>query len=211
MLILAIVLISVPCVSFIAISKYEISKMHPSETQRLFDNIYIVRNEHVNFYLVKNDDGYIAIDAGISKEKAGEELYKLDIRPEEVHTVFLTHTDSDHVGALELFDKAKVYIYSEEEQMINGQKRRNLVMRNKISAPYQTVKNLEIVECSNVEVQVIATPGHTPGSMSLLVDGKYLFVGDTLGLKDNKAALLSEILVWTLKLRKKAFVNWQLC
>lgn len=193
LLILAIVLISVPCVSFIAISKYEISKMHPSETQRLFDNIYIVRNEHVNFYLVKNDDGYIAIDAGISKEKAGEELYKLDIRPEEVHTVFLTHTDSDHVGALELFDKAKVYIYSEEEQMINGQKRRNLVMRNKISAPYQTVKDLEIVECSNVEVQVIATPGHTPGSMSLLVDGKYLFVGDTLGLKDNKAALLSEI------------------
>jgi glyoxylase-like metal-dependent hydrolase (beta-lactamase superfamily II)/rhodanese-related sulfurtransferase len=31
-----------------------------------------------------------------------------------------------------------------------------------------------------IEVQVVSTPGHTPGSTSYLVDGRYLLTGDTL-------------------------------
>jgi glyoxylase-like metal-dependent hydrolase (beta-lactamase superfamily II) len=31
-----------------------------------------------------------------------------------------------------------------------------------------------------MEVRVLCTPGHTPGSFSFLVDGKYLLTGDTL-------------------------------
>lgn len=171
--------------------KYEISKMHPAETQQFMENIYIVKDEHVNFYLIKNDEGYIAIDAGINKARVGEELYKLDVRPEEIHSVFLTHTDSDHVGALELFDKAKVYILAEEEQMIDGTTHRGLFIKNQINTSYQRLKDLEIVTCSNVKVRAIATPGHTPGSMSLLVDEKYLFVGDLLALQDNHAILFN--------------------
>ncbi len=202
--IFTLLLIGTVSVSYIAVNKYETNKMQPSETQQLFDNIYIVRNDFVNFYLIKNDEGYIAIDAGISKEKTSEELYKLDIRPEEIHTVFLTHTDYDHVGSLELFDKAKVYMYAEEEQMINGKTKRSFLYSNKISSTYQTVKDLEIVECSNVNVQVIATPGHTPGSMSVLVDGKYLFVGDTLGFEEKKAALLHKIYSMDTKMQEES-------
>jgi glyoxylase-like metal-dependent hydrolase (beta-lactamase superfamily II)/rhodanese-related sulfurtransferase len=32
----------------------------------------------------------------------------------------------------------------------------------------------------SIEVRVLSTPGHTPGSTSFLVDGRYLFSGDTL-------------------------------
>jgi len=41
-------------------------------------------------------------------------------------------------------------------------------------------------------VRGIATPGHTPGAMSYIIDGAYLFVGDTMSLKNGKADLFNE-------------------
>lgn len=37
-----------------------------------------------------------------------------------------------------------------------------------------------------IKVQGISTPGHTPGSMSYVINEEYLFVGDTLSLIKNR-------------------------
>ncbi|HEV7734194.1 MAG TPA: MBL fold metallo-hydrolase [Candidatus Binatia bacterium] len=36
------------------------------------------------------------------------------------------------------------------------------------------------IRCGGIEITVVATPGHTPGSAAYLVDGRYLLTGDTL-------------------------------
>jgi hydroxyacylglutathione hydrolase len=50
----------------------------------------------------------------------------------------------------------------------------------------------QIVYISNMRIQGISTPGHTPGSMCYLIEKKYLFVGDALSLKSGKADKFNE-------------------
>jgi len=167
--------------------------MKPLQTGEVLPGIYAVPNGQVNFYLVKAGQGYIAFDAGTSEQASLAELGKLNAKPEDVAAVFLTHTDGDHVGAIGLFQQAKVYISKQEEQMINGSTRRMIFMRNKLPRPYETLDDSQTVEENGLSVRCISTPGHTPGSACYLVGGKYLFSGDTFGLKDGRARLFTAI------------------
>lgn len=173
-------------------SKSEYSKMTPLDSGEVISGVYTVNNGHVNFYLVKHEDGYIAIDAGNNLKISKEEMDKLGINPKDVTTVLLTHTDSDHVASVELFENAKVYISEKEEQMINGETPRQLIFGNKLNAEYSTLGDNEKIEVSNITIEGRFTPGHTPGSMSYILDDKYLFAGDSLSLKDGKAQLFNE-------------------
>ncbi len=168
-------------------AKQEVKKLHPIETAYLVDSIYTVKDDFVNIYLIKIGKNFIVFDAGNSIELVKEGLSKLNINPEQVAAVFLTHTDGDHVGALSLFKNATVYISKQEEQMVNGQTSRFAVFKNTLTGrAYSTLEDGQQIDFTNYKVQGILTPGHTPGSMCFLVNEKYLFTGDALSLKDGK-------------------------
>lgn len=172
----------------------ETGKMPQAVTQEVADGIYAIKDGvYTNMYLVKTADGFIAVDAAQNAENIRSEMNQLKILPEKVTTVFLTHTDMDHIGALKLFSNAKVYISTAEEQMINGKTVRMAgFMKNRLPVPYETLEDQQVITVSGVSVQGISTPGHTPGSMSYLIEGKYLFTGDTLSLINGQAALFNE-------------------
>ena len=48
----------------------------------------------------------------------------------------------------------------------------------------------ETVDAEGISVYAIATPGHTPGSTSWLVEGRHLFVGDALTLAFGKVRII---------------------
>lgn len=172
----------------------ETKKMHPSDTKEIIEGIYAIKDDtFVNMYLIKTNDSYIAIDAAMNLKNVKKEMDKLNIAPERVAAVFLTHTDSDHVGAIKLFKNAKVYISSAEEQMINGKTvRAAFIMKNKLNSAYKMIADNQVIDIAGLKVKGILTPGHTPGSMSYIINGKYLFTGDTLSLKNQKAELFNE-------------------
>ncbi|HEX9063347.1 MAG TPA: MBL fold metallo-hydrolase [Clostridia bacterium] len=171
----------------------ETSVMHPEKTKEIVSGIYSVKDSFVNMYIIKNGSSFIAVDSGISMGNVRKEIEGLKIDPDKVTEVLLTHTDSDHTASLKLFKNAKVYISNEEAQMVNGKTARAMfIMKNSIKAPYKTVRDGEILDFKGMKVKGIFTPGHTPGSMSYLVDDKYLFTGDTLSLKDQKAQHFNE-------------------
>jgi len=163
---------------------------YPLPTGPVAENVYAVRDGDVNFFLYTDGSDAIAIDAGYPgqalKGQQGERS-PLPVSPDEVTHVFLTHADHDHVGKLGWFENAHVYLGAGEEQMIDGSSARmvGVYYSPKIDRPYTLVAGGNVIEVGAIQVRVIATPGHTPGSISLLVDGRVLFTGDTLVLQNG--------------------------
>lgn len=161
--------------------------MSPVETGEVVKNIFSVKDSFVNFYLIKDGENYIAIDAGNDKDVIQQELKKLNIDPIEVSAILLTHSDGDHVAGIKLFKNADVYLSKQEEQLLNGKKSRFFIFGNKIDTEkYQLIEDQQIINIGDAKIQCFLVPGHTPGSMCYLVNDSLLFTGDELKLNKGK-------------------------
>jgi len=185
----------VSLVKFLLKRNSEIAKMEHIESQEIVSGIYAIKTKNANFYVVKNGDEYIAIDAGGGNGNiAKTELEKLNIDPIKIIAVLLTHTDFDHVSALSLFKNATIYISKQEEQVLDGSAPRlSFGGKNKLNYSYRTIADKEELRFGNIQVKSILTPGHTVGSMSFLIDDKYLFVGDNLSLQNGLVDLFNSL------------------
>ena len=115
-----------------------------------------------NVYFLKLKKRTMLIDTG-SKEIRDElldNMRSINVIPEEIEIVILTHNHFDHIENLELFINAKVY-------------------GNKKDFPYEKI--LDIKKLNIPELEIIETPGHTKGSTCIFLrEEKILFSGDTL-------------------------------
>jgi glyoxylase-like metal-dependent hydrolase (beta-lactamase superfamily II) len=189
-------------------AKSETKKMTPAETSHITDSIYAIRDNFVNLYLYKYYDRYIAFDAGNNIENLSQELAKLGVNPEHVVAIFLTHTDGDHVAGLSLFRYAQVYLSRDEEPLITGQTHRFMVFGNRLArGGYITLGNNDTITVLDQKIQGILTPGHTPGSMCYLLNGRFLFTGDALSLKNGRAEGFNEFFNMDSRAARKSIEN----
>jgi hydroxyacylglutathione hydrolase len=192
---LVIGLVLIPAVAILGIRIYKITRdvraMTPVGTGEITGGVFAVKDSYVNLYLVRTGAGFIAFDSGTDSSRVLSEMKKLGIDPADVAAVFLTHADSDHSGGLPLFRNAAVYLSNEEEQMVDGRKARFFIFKNKLSRKHTFLNDNETIAMDSVRVTAILTPGHTPGSTCYLVDGKWLFTGDTMSLKAGIAGIFS--------------------
>jgi len=171
------------------------SEAIPLETGKIGDDILVIRDGVSNIFFVRDGSQYILFDCANDKAPVAEQMGALDIDPADVTAVFLTHTDSDHVGALGLFDHAKLYFSKKEEQMINGQTPRFFrIVKNSIHrSDYTLLDDRQLITIGNLTIQSYCVPGHTAGTMAYLVNDKYLFTGDILSLEEGKIAPIPPI------------------
>lgn len=161
--------------------------IRPIKTQKINENIFVVRTLISNFYIYTKGQVTICFDTGYLPPIINHALKKLGVKQDDVTDIFLTHSDFDHVGGIRVFKKANIYLSSEEEKMITFKKPRILFMFNlKIRRKYELLNEGDIIEVGDIKIKAIQTPGHTIGSMSYLVNGQYLFTGDTLTLKKGE-------------------------
>lgn len=161
---------------------------HPEETGRMSENLFVIKDRDVNLFIYRDAENIVAIDAGYNNKKIEDEFKKMGIDPEEVTHLFLTHTDHDHVGRIDLFKNAKVYLSKDEEQMINKITPRLFwfYYNPEINRGYDLITDGEIINVGKIKVKAIATPGHTPGSMCFLINEHILLTGDTIVLRNGK-------------------------
>ena len=115
----------------------------------------------------------------------------LGIDPQSIRHIFITHQDTDHVGAVEadssgLFRNAKLYISQTENRYLTGEVRRKVIY-HLYKLPQVTINNErvlltdgQILDIDGIKIECFLVPGHTCGHMVYLVDDKYLFTGETL-------------------------------
>jgi len=100
-----------------------------------------------------------------------------------VEFIALTHAHFDHIKGLESFPYP-FYIHQDEEQLLKDPQANGSVFFDSsivVGRKPRVYKESEPLCFDNYSIEVIPTPGHTPGSVSLKL-GNWLFSGDTLFL-----------------------------
>ncbi|MCL2688521.1 MAG: MBL fold metallo-hydrolase [Chitinispirillia bacterium] len=81
----------------------EMSGFTPMETGKAADDIFVIRDDFANMFIVHDSGQYIVFDCAMNQKTVAREMEKLGINPDDIAAVFLTHTDRDHVGALGIY------------------------------------------------------------------------------------------------------------
>jgi len=174
---------------YMIIFRSSVKKMTPVDTARLTEDVYAVKDKYVNMYLVRDGNDFIAFDAGIKPGNIRGELKKLDIDPDRVKAVFLTHSDTDHAGGISLFKRAVIYMHEDEEQMINGETGRMLWIGNRLDTEDYVLLGDDPVRVGGLRIKPVPTPGHTTGLTCYRVNDIYLFTGDAVSLNNGVIGL----------------------
>lgn len=177
----------------------------PIKTQKITENIYAVKTLISNFYIFSDGENTISFDTGYIGIIIIRALKNLNIKQESISHIFLTHSDYDHTGGIGIFKKAQIYLSVDEEKMITFKKPRRFIIFNKrINRKYDLLKDGDVTYIGKIKIKSITTPGHTPGSMSYLVNDNFLFTGDTLIIQNGKIKPFFRLQNMDTKLQKES-------
>jgi glyoxylase-like metal-dependent hydrolase (beta-lactamase superfamily II) len=166
----------------------------------------------VNCYVLAQERNKeaIIIDPGGEPDKIKKILAKHKLKP---GFIINTHGHLDHIGADDAFGVC-VYIHKKDLEFLTNPElnlSRMFTMPLRISAQRRTLEGGEEISLGNIRLQVLHTPGHTPGGICLLLKeprDNILFSGDTLfcqgiGRTDFPLASLEQL---KNSIREKLFV-----
>lgn len=158
-------------------------------------------------YLIRNGDRYLLWDTGLPGEMTGrtvaspigrmsvrerirDQLARIDVRPEQVTFVGISHYHDDHIGQAADFPGATLLIGTADWEAVRGRPETAARFRPWIEggSRVQPVPRDQDV-FGDGSVIMLNMPGHTPGHHSLLVRlpqrGAVLLTGDLYHFTEN--------------------------
>ena len=160
--------------------------------------IHTIKFGFVKVYLLETESGLVLIDTGLpkSENKLWKYMEKQKLRPKDIKLIIITHGHQDHVGSLKAIKnrtKAQILIHEHDGFLLNAgispkvyptiwilKKFYNPDKESKIT-PVKSdiiITDEYSLEEFGINGKVVHTPGHTKGSITVIVDSKYAFVGD---------------------------------
>ena len=178
----------------------------PTAVNQRFSDTYAYGELKVQFvfscYLIKHDGDYMLWDTGHAmtapnvapKVSLVDYLAKIEVNPDQIKYVGISHYHADHTGQIASFPKATLLIGAREWEAISSPKPAEGVNYK----PFESwLKGDSKVEPQPVDKDVfgdgsvimLRTPGHTPGHSSLLVKlpqmGAVILSGDAIHFHEN--------------------------
>jgi len=168
-----------------------------SNVTEIVKGVNYVDGSNANSYLVEEGDGTLTlIDAGMQANGKGILEFitsKMNRKPSEVKTIVVTHCHVDHtrgLAAIKAATGAKVAVHEADANFVSGKEKYPspggaMGFAFRMMSPFFKTTPVEpdliLKEGSTVgRLEVLHTPGHTPGSISLFDrQDRVLFVGDT--------------------------------
>ena len=177
--------------------------------QRIRKGLYVLEaGGWVNAYLLEGPRGLTLVDTGHPRcpDKLISEISGAGFELNDIEQILITHSHFDHVGgAAHLLEKhrVKVYAHPEDAGEVQGKLRKRpfsparwlskLVQR--MWFPYRPLEVVVPLKQSDTlralpHWQVLHTPGHTPGSLSLYQPADYVLIcGDAFFNRGGKLSL----------------------
>jgi len=141
----------------------------------------------VNTYILYDEETKecVVIDPGYDHEKIINKIVSLKLKPKEI---WLTHAHFDHLGALSELKKkydAPVYLHSDDYFLYKNASEHAGMFSVQIDAPPPDPMffnmGLNKKRIGSFVMEVIHTPGHSPGSVSFYNrENNIVFVGDLI-------------------------------
>ncbi|QQO37347.1 N-acyl homoserine lactonase family protein [Bradyrhizobium diazoefficiens] len=157
-------------------------------------------------YLIKHTQGWFLWDTGIPDAVAAmpnglapadpkavtwkrpktlaSQLEQIGVKPADIKAMGVSHTHPDHIGNVEMFPQATLYVQKAEYDWPGA----NNEPRFKPSHPVELLSGDKDV-FGDGSLTILSTPGHTPGHQSLLVKlpktGAVVLSGDAVHFKNN--------------------------
>ena len=157
-------------------------------------------------YLIRHSQGWFLWDTGIPDAVAAmpnglvpadpkavtwkrpktlaAQLEQIGVKPADIKAMGVSHTHPDHIGNVEMFPQAMLYVQKAEYDWPGA----NNEPRFKPSHPVELLAGDKDL-FGDGSITILSTPGHTPGHQSLLVKlpktGAVVLSGDAVHFKDN--------------------------
>ncbi|RNA63529.1 MBL fold metallo-hydrolase [Chryseobacterium nematophagum] len=167
------------------------------------DNLTILGTPSNPIYLIKGQNEYALVEAGLTRD-ATLVLSQIEGHVSDLGMIkhwFITHSHYDHCGTIEYLYPylSKVKLYASENAIRNFQNEKyvkkirefNTLISDKHTSefsidlqqiPFVTITDNQQIETEVGTWKVLATPGHSPCSVSLYhKESDILFVSDSLG------------------------------
>lgn len=158
-----------------------------------------------NSYLIKGEAGFILIDSGMPGKSKNvlKILNDYNAKFDDINLIIVTHVHNDHVGSLHDIKKrsnALVLIHEKERNYLkrgynkfpDGTMIFSKVISGLANNLFFSKDQFEPVEADiiidddfdlsdyGIDGKIFHTPGHTEGSISIIIENKFCLTGDTL-------------------------------
>ena len=171
--------------------------LHPWEGYippfQLWGNLYFVGTYHASTHIIDTGKGLIMLDSGYqhSLYLVLENMRKLGLDPMDIKYIVHTHGHIDHCGATQALVQmtgAKTFLSEADKDYMNGTV--DLSWATELELDLEEfeadvlVNDGDTITLGNTTLTAVATPGHTPGSMSYLfnvTDGEKTLVAGLHG------------------------------
>jgi glyoxylase-like metal-dependent hydrolase (beta-lactamase superfamily II) len=149
-------------------------RVEPTADSRFGTNSYLVEDEATHDAVVIDSNLEPDLVIGIAKKRGAR-----------VKAILLTHTDIDHIAGLHelrmAFGPIPIAVHQAEKDVIE----KGTPLRREFGPLATRLDNVtslvdgEPYRAGSLEFEVLHTPGHSPGGVTLKID-RYLFTGDAL-------------------------------
>ncbi len=141
---------------------------------RIADDFHYVGLSWVGAYALKTDEGLVLIDTLSSADEVRDViipgLAAFDVAPEDIRKIITTHQHFDRYGGAKfLQDNHDVEVIASAAAWEGMETGTDSAMRGEKPVRDVVIEGEVTISLGGTDVEVLATPGHTPGTVSLIV------------------------------------------
>ncbi len=137
----------------------------------LEEKVWVIEtSDQTTMYIIEGNDRSMLIDAGTKCADLDKVVKKITDKPLDV---VLTHFHPDHAGNIAYFNK--IYMHQADSALLR-------MMNIPYNGEIEYINEGDVFDLGDKKIEVIHTPGHTPGSIVLIDrEAGSCYTGDAFG------------------------------